>query len=335
MVTEKATYFRSLSSDNLSHYTINQILDYMKTLGLRISEVKPEIYGKGEYGSKITEQLTRLPMHLIEGNPSWEGLLIGFPGNRLDLATRSVGSPYLRMILYPILDLHHRLRENYGKRLPCIYFVGERFSGVFLRKFELLREVVPNIVVLTKDLFECAQNSSLPPITEKGIDNETWTQMILSQQMYSSEGLLIKTDIKEVCVRFLASEVPCYEGTQNPERLDILGYDSSDHALIAFEIKGPKAGRVELENLFLQGIEHRNWLEKNKMAVKLLFDRGPKGKRINTRKRVKLLLGYYGNEVPHLFYELREQSLRRDPYTEIGFVNLSQKSDKVVVRNFR
>jgi hypothetical protein len=57
-------------------------------------------------------------------------------------------------------------------------------------------------------------------------------------------------------------------------------------------MKGPEAKRVEIENLFLQGLEHRNWLEYNKMAVKLMFD-GVRGPRINTRKRVRLLLAFF------------------------------------------
>lgn len=116
--------------------------------------------------------------------------------------------------------------------------------------------------------------------------------------------------------------------------MDILGYDESDHSLVAFELKGLVANRVEIENVFLQGIEHRNWLEKNKMAMKLLFDRGPKGKRINTRKRVRLLLGFYGEKVPHIFNELRKESKRRDPYTEIDFVRISNKYDGIILSPF-
>jgi hypothetical protein len=101
--------------------------------------------------------------------------------------------------------------------------------------------------------------------------------------------------------------------------------------IVIFELKGPNAGTVELENLFLQGLEHRNWIEKNKMTLKLLFDSGPKGKRINTRKRVRLLLGFYGDKVPPLFYELRDESIRRDHYTEIDFVRLENNNEEVVI----
>jgi len=149
--------------------------------------------------------------------------------------------------------------------------------------------------------------------------------------MYSKEGLIIPTITNKITVKFLSSEIPCNEGTEYPERLDVLGYDDSTHGLIAFELKGPHTGRVELENLFLQGLEHRNWIEKNKMTLKLLFDSGPKGKRINTRNRVRLLLGFYGDKVPPLFYELREESTRRDHYTEIDFVRLENNNEEVVV----
>lgn len=158
--------------------------------------------------------------------------------------------------------------------------------------------------------------------------------MKLCQMMNSKEGLLIPTIKNKIVAKFLSSEVPCNEGTEYPERLDILGYDESDHGLIAFELKGLVANRVELENLFLQGIEHRNWIEKNKMAVKLLFDGGPKGKRINTRKRVRLLLGFYGEEIPYLFNELREEKTRRDLYSEIDFIRLDNTQDSIIVRQF-
>jgi len=334
MQTDKEVYFNQLSKGELSLSTINLILDHIKKQGLHISPIPPDLVKKNLYGEKITEYLTRLQLYVIGGNPSWEGLLVGFPGKKEELLTKSVGTPYLRKILYPILDLHHRLLHTYpDKRLPCIYFIGDRFTDVFLRKFELLKEVVPNIIVITHDIYECAMNKSLPPKTKKDQRKESWTQMKLSQMMYSKEGLIIPTKARNTTAKFLSYEVPCNEGTENPERLDILGYDEADHGLIAFELKGPGANRVELENLFLQGLEHRNWIEKNKMAVKLLFDGGPRGKRINTRKRVRLMLGFYGEKVPNIFNELRDQA-QRDPYTKIDFVKILPKDDKIRISLF-
>ncbi|MDF1513856.1 MAG: hypothetical protein P1S60_08615 [Anaerolineae bacterium] len=251
--------------------------------------------------------------------------------NRHFPSTQSVGTPYLRMILYPILDLHHRLQDEYEKALPCIYLVGDRFSDVFLRKFELLKDIVPNIIVLTRDLYECSQNKRCPPKTKKSEENESWTQMKICERMDSDEGLPIQLAKGSITTKFLSYEVPCSEGTENPERLDVLGYDVSDHTLVALELKGQKASRVELENLFLQGMEHRNWLEKNKMAIKLLFDGGPRGQHINTRKRVRLIMGFYADEVPNIFLELREQAKRRDAYTEIDFVQLSNEGNEVAL----
>jgi hypothetical protein len=335
METEKATYFKLLSNGGLSQTTILRNLDLMKKQGLQISPIPLELLKKNHYDGEITQQLTRLSLSLVQGNPSWEGLLVGFPGNAGQLSTKSVGTPYLRMILYPILDLHRRLKKKFDKSFPCIYFVGERFSDVFIRKFELLKEVVPHIIVLTHDLYECAMNKNLPPKTEANQEKESWTQMKLCQSMNSTEGLQIPLAKKGIGIKYLSHEVTCNEGTENPERLDILGYDESDHGLIAFELKGPSVSRVELENLFLQAIEHRNWIEKNKMSVKLLFDRGPKGKRINTRKRVRLLLGFYKDMVPPLFDELRNEAKRRDPYTEIHFVRLANVNGEVIVNQFR
>lgn len=166
-------------------------------------------------------------------------------------------------------------------------------------------------------------------------NRESWTQMKLCEKMNTAEGLTIRTEGKASTIKFLSSEVPCSEGTENPERLDILGYEDSDHALIAFELKRMNASRVELENLFLQGMEHSNWLEKNKYAIKLLFDDGPRGKRINERKRVRLLLGFYGAKISHLFEELRKEAVRRDPYLEIRFIRLANRNSEDLVAIFR
>lgn len=334
MQTDKEVYSKLLLSENISKITIDNILEHLQNLGLRNTQVPPDLLKKNEFGEKITEAFTRLHLSVIEGNSSWEGLLVGFPGNKNELSTKSVGTPYLRKILYPILDLHHRLQTRLDKKLPCIYFVGERFSDVFLRKFDLLKEVIPHIIVLTNDIYQCALNKSQLPITEAKDNFESWSNMKLCRCMDSKEGLLIPLKSNSINIKYLSNEVLCFEGTENPERLDILGYDKSNHSLVAFEIKGPGVGRTELENLFLQGMEHRNWIEKNKMAVKLLFDRGPRGKRINTKKRVRLLLGFYGIKVPHIFNELRKESKRRDAYTEIDFVRISKENDEVQLSRF-
>ena len=75
-------------------------------------------------------------------------------------------------------------------------------------------------------------------------------------------------------------------------------------------------------------------MKSNKMAIKLMFDGGPKGKRINTKKRVRLLLGLYENEVPRLFDELRNEKTRRDKFAKIDFVHLSNENGDVVVNEF-
>jgi hypothetical protein len=216
MQIDNEAYFNLLKTDRLSKTTINSVLDHMGKLGLRNSLVLPDLKKKNttKNEEKITEYLTKLDLRLIEGNKSWEGLFVGFPGNVNELSTKSVGTPYLRKILYPILDLHHRLQTQTGKRLPCIYFVGERFSDVFLRKFDLLKEVVPHIIVLTHDLNACSKNKKLPLKTEILQENESWTQMKLSQMMKSEKGLVIPTKKKELSIRFLSYEVPCNEGTE-------------------------------------------------------------------------------------------------------------------------
>lgn len=209
---------------------------------------------------------------------------------------------------------------EYSGAMPCLYLIGAHFNDVLLRKFSFLRSLVPHVIVMTEDLRKCAERkkSHVSAFSYDRI-NENYFQKSLCKQMSSEEGLKLPSSTgKDIQVGLISYEVPTVAGTERPERLDILGYDIDDHSLVAFEIKGPDAGRVELENLFFQGLEHRNWLEENKMAVKFAFD-GPTGKRINTRKRVKLILGFCGEEVPTLFLDLRNDALKRDRHLQIEF----------------
>jgi len=330
----KQEYFRKLSENNLSYSTINSIKTCVLQQHMTLEPVPNTIIANGKYGNKITEQLTRLDLSITRGHSSWEGLVVGFPGTKEDLAITSIGTPYLRMILYPILDLYHRAQDYFGASFPCVYFIGERFSEIFFRKFQLLYHVIPHVILLTGDLYRSSQNKFIAPVTEKGPDHESWTQMKLCAEMLKPGGLEIPTKNGMMRAGMISQEVPCAEGTDNPERLDILAVDLNQKSLVAFEIKGPHSGRVELENLFLQGIEHRNWLEKNKMAVKFLFDGGPGGKKINTRKRVVLVLGFYEQKVPGLFFNLRKEAVRRDRFLEIHFVRFTMSGGCVQLSRF-
>ena len=227
--------------------------------------------------------------------------MVGFPGSGEQLTTETLSTPYLRMLLYPMLDLHRRVDEHYEEELPCLYLLGVRFPDVVLRKFHLLDDVMRHIIVLTTSLIR-PENPPRPPYPAK-VD-EQWVQVWLRRRMMEPEGLRVPVEDGEIRLDYVAHELATGEGTVRPERLDVLGVDKEDKSLVAFEIKGPDCGRVELENLFLQGLAHRRWLERDKMAVKFMFD-GPRGRRINTRKRVRLLLGFFQEEVPALFWELR------------------------------
>lgn len=336
---ESGKYFELLSNKykNKSTPVLERIQEQMSPL-VQLMDVPEYLIKAGRTGQKITEKLTRLQLKIAKGNKSWQGLVVAFPGSQNELSTRVVGTPYLREILFPILDLHHRIQEFEDMNLPCVYFIGERFSDVFIRKFYLLDQVIPLVIILTNDLFNCYLNKSQPPVVKGDSSHESWSSMKLCQKMLS--GLSIPTLKGPFETKFLSHEVPCSEGSENPERLDILGYDNKDGTLIAFELKGPKADRVQLENLFLQGMEHQNWLERNKMAIKLLYDRKcPKNRPINSRKRVRLILGFYQSEVygvnvPDLFFELRRQARVSDPYLDIDFVRLAVVGDEVKLSLF-
>ena len=77
-----------------------------------------ELFQQTKSQTKITDELTRLPIYVARGLKSWGGLVVAFPGSTKQLTTEIVGTPYLRRILYPILDLHRRINNHYRKRLP-------------------------------------------------------------------------------------------------------------------------------------------------------------------------------------------------------------------------
>jgi len=317
-------YGKFLKEGKLSFESIVKLLKFVKNKGMKIEKIQANILRE----QRITKHLSKLNLYLCRGNRSWEGLVVGFPGTSEDLSVKNVGTPYLRKILYPIFVLHRSLKKYKEVPMSCLYLLGRRFNDVFLRKFRFFRSLIPHVIVLTEDLKKCAErNIEKATKIAKPVVNEYYLQRKLCDRMLSKEGLEIPLEKKApIKIGLLSYEVPTVEGTDNPERLDILGYDVNDHSLVAFEIKGPQAGKVELENLFLQGMEHRNWLEENKMAVKFAFDK-PSGKRIYTRKRVKLVLGFCGNEIPDLFYKLKKQAKRKDRHLEVVFCRLIPPSN--------
>jgi len=333
-MNDKKSYAQSLNEGSLSKTAINNISDFMISRGMSIEKSSAVILKQ----KKITRYRPKLELYMCRGSRSWEGLVVGFPGTKEDLLTKNVGTPYLRKILYPILVLHRRVKMEYSGAMPCLYLIGAHFNDVFLRKFSFFRSLVSHVIVLTEDLRKCAERkkSHVSAFSYDRI-NENYFQKSLCKQMSSEEGLKLPSSTgKDIRVGLISYEVPTVAGTEMPERLDILGYEIDDHSLVAFEIKGPDAGRVELENLFFQGLEHRNWLEENKMAVKFAFD-GPTGNRINTRKRVKLILGFCGEKVPTLFLDLRNDALKRDRHLQIEFcrfLTLSEVGGQVQVSRF-
>lgn len=329
MNLERGGYFKLLES--LSGATIDQLLDSLRKQNLRIEPILPEILSGSAFRSKITRELTRLPIYLARGGRNWSGLVVCFPGKEEELTTRFVSTPYLRRILHPILELFGRLRSSGFRDLPCVYILGERFPDVFLRKFRLLDQVIPHVIVLTGDILRSSRSTTIPSAPKS--TNETWAQVMLCREMGGPHGLAVSFRGRHSRLGYIVTELPTGEGTKNPERLDILAYDKNDHSLVAVEIKGPGASRVEIENLFLQGLEHRKWLEYNKMAVKLMFD-GVRGRKINTRKRVRLLLAFFDPRVPPLFHDLRAEAMRKDRHLDIDFARLVIEENNVLLGDF-
>ena len=322
MASDKGNYLQGLNKGTLSKKTIDDVIGFIEKRGMSVEKPPDEIVKR--IGQKL-----HLELQVCRGKKSWEGLVVGFPGTIEDLSTQNVGTPFLRKILYPLLLLQREVKLHYSRPMPCLYLVGSRFNDVFLRKFSFLNSLVPHVIVMSGDLRNWEERKAGHiPIEPATSINEYCLQKSLCEQMKSNDGLVLPLG-RDGNIRSgqLSYEVPTVAATEDKERMDILGYDRDDHSFVVFEIKGPDAGKAELENLFFQGMEHRDWLEENKMAVKFARE-GPRGVNINTRKRVKLVLGFCGETVPKLFIDLKTEALRKDRFLQIGFCRLIPPDDK-------
>jgi len=134
---EKEGYHRALKDGKLSHTSVNKLLGFIRKKDMILEKLQKDILKE----MKITGYLGKLELYKCSGNSSWEGLVVGFPGTIQDLTPEYIGTPYLRKILYPILDLHMQLNKK--ENFPCIYILGSRFNDVFLRKFRFLNTLIP------------------------------------------------------------------------------------------------------------------------------------------------------------------------------------------------
>jgi hypothetical protein len=320
---KKEGYHRALRDGKLSYSAINKLLNFIRKRGMVLEKLEKSTLRK----LKVSGYLRKLELYKCKGNRSWEGLVVGFLGTIHDLTPEYFGTPYLRKILYPMLDLHMQLNKE--ENFPCLYILGSRFNDVFLRKFRFLNTLIPHVIVLSEDLRKNAERKEKE--VQRGKEStrsEHFYQKKLCDMMSTKEGLKIAVDKnKQLTIGFLSYEFPTVQATEKLERLDILGYDLHDHSIVAFEIKGSEASEVEMENLFFQGMEHRDWLEENKMAVKFAFE-GPGGQKIHTRKRVKLMLGFFGDSVVQRFEKLRTQAVKKDKFLEIYFCKMEPIKDK-------
>ena len=177
----------------------------------------------------VSNLLNRLELRVCYGKRSWEGLIIGFPGNRKELSTKYVGTPYLRVILYPIIDLYIKLQQQSARAFPCLYLLGERFNDIFLRKFRFFKSLVPSVIVLTNDLYQCATSDpNANHASKKPKLNEQYCNESLRAQMKSYSGLALPIGQKNsIRLGFISHEFPTVAATVQPEQLDILGYDKN------------------------------------------------------------------------------------------------------------
>ena len=312
---KKKNYRQSLDKGTLKKNTVINLLQFMRSKGMSVEKFPDDIL-------KPTKYRPKLEYWICKGVRNWEGLVVGFPGTIKDLLPINVDTAYLRLLLYPMLVLHRKMNLHYSREMPCLYIMGYSFNDIFLRKFSFLRILAPHVVVLSGDLKRWIERKKghCPPKKTVKI-NERYFLESLCNMMAPEEGLRLPLSSGEsIRLGLLSFEVPTVAGTKRNEQLDILSYDLDDHSLVAFEIKGPKPGRPQLENLFFQGMEHRNWVERNKMAVKFAFE-GPTGSRIDHKKPVKLILGFCEENIPELFPVLKTQAQLEDSF-QIEFCRL-------------
>jgi len=153
---------------------------------MKIEKLPAEVVSQTRYRSK-------LGFWVCQGIQSWEGLVVGFPGSKEDLATENFGTPFLRKLLYPMLLLHRDLGRYYARPMPSLYLLGERFNDVFLRKFRFLSALVPHVIVLSKDLENWINRppGHMPKDPKQKID-EHYLQCSLCRLMKSPTGLILK-----------------------------------------------------------------------------------------------------------------------------------------------
>jgi len=330
---EKENYSKSLREPNLlTKEYIFQIVKVLENRGLKIKEITPDKVRK----LGRSENLSRLPIFIVKGGKSWQGMAVGFPGNTEGLTTSNVGTPFLRILLYPMLELFQDINEKHlDNGAKCLYMFGVRFPDVFVRKFNLLRLLTPNLIIVTNDVLKTIRNSPYDIDRHCGGEaHESRYQHEICKVMDSDKGLPVLTSTGQIAIKYISHEVQTGEGTVKPERLDILGVDTNDKSLVVFEIKGPSCGDEQFKNLFFQGLEHLVWIEKNKMAIKLIKE-GPKGNMINTKKRARLILGFQGEKVPPIFYSLRNVLQSKDKYMRIDFVKLALDNKGITLTSIK
>lgn len=327
MTDKNGHYFRDLLGEKvLDKQSVNKIVKKLKKF-LTLEDVPAELLASNaeKKQSQIIAELSELMLHVATGPSGWGGLVVGFPGYGVDLTTRNITAPYLRHVLYPIVDLHRRLNDHYGDSLPCLYLLGVWFPDVFLRKFRLLEHAIPKIIVLTPDLFD--------DVSAKGLElpekvNEQWVQLRLREMMKEDEdtGLAVPVKRGYIHLEYLRHELSTTEGTVKREQLDVLAVDKADRSLVLFELKGPDGSRKELENLFFQALDYREWLEHNKLALKLSFEK-IRGITLNTEKPVRMVLGFFGDYEPDLFWKLRRQVMEETQDLKIDFVRFNWEGE--------
>jgi len=69
MTNENGRYFSDLSNKKLSIESVEPILAQMNKI-IKLEDIPPAVICGGEYGPKVTEQLTRLDLSIVVGSES-------------------------------------------------------------------------------------------------------------------------------------------------------------------------------------------------------------------------------------------------------------------------
>ena len=115
----KEDYYSRLARGDLSKTALEAIGSLVRDK-LFVQTVDERLLLRSPSQQALPSQVRHLLLQVASRARNWNGLVVGFPGTSKDLSTSHVGTPFLRMVLYPILELHARVHNPPEKSQPSV-----------------------------------------------------------------------------------------------------------------------------------------------------------------------------------------------------------------------